>query len=1324
MHPSSSSGFIRTIFAALSLACAARAEVSTVFDDTFGDGSTINDVTPAPATPSLHATAYQQLSGKAFRPVSVAPGALRFGLPATSSAFTSIEALFTKYPVVLTDTGDSVRLGIAFTPVADIVDYANSGLCVGLHNGNQTQPKPGGLANGAQTTALAGHAAGWQGYIDRIMYGGGSHQILFRPAQADTSANNQELTFSTSWTPAAVTIGSTTTSTFADKLLAATPYRVDFVITRTGAATLEISSNLYRLTPGSADTLLVSKTVSSTSIGTHTFDGLVFGYYGRAAATGSAHVQDVDVNRITVTTTAATTIVPVIVTQPVSQTQQAGDPVNLIVVANGGGAASAALSYQWYKGPTAITLGENATARSATLTLASPVIGDSGDYHVVVTNVAGSATSDTVNLTISNGAVAPQILNQPTGGAILPGGAKTFTVLANGTSPLAYTWQKSPDNATFTDIPGATGTSFTLGSVTSADAGYYRAIASNPFGSATSASAALVVAPVLASSPAATIVPPGNPFTISCVADVGAGSPEPVTYVWKRDGTTVINGANITGAATAGLAVAAFSAAESGYYTVTASNSAGSVSSASVYIGLASTQSVAFAPGNNATGLAVDQQLRLVFPSGPKLGQSGVLRIHDASDDAVVASINVSQFLAYAPGNSSAQIPNAAIRGVQAGAGTTNSNYYYTPVAIYGNEAWITLGPTQRLAYGKTYYATMDAGLLLDSTNAAFAGISDSTTWRFSTKEAGPAAPTASTGPTRITVGLDGAGDFATLQGAFDWIPQNNTLPRTVQVLPGIYRDSATLAQNRNFVTIVGMGALRTDVRVIYPYAYFAPPSNVFTAGTLRVESSDVTVRNLTLDNIIYLPYSPTGRAADTNAALNGATNTLATTGKRLVFDNLLIKGGQDTVFTNGGIAYFNRCEIWGSVDFIYGAALAVFEDCDIVQIREVGGPVCAPSTPLAQPYGEVFLDCRFPRALVANGYPYNVGVGTTTFMRPWRQDGATAIINCQLGAQFSTKGWQEWVAAEGNKEVTCRAREYGSTLIGGGAAPSIAQRQAAGAYWVNTIDPDYTTGAMLPSDPALAPATGTGNRVAVTVNPADYTVAAIFGHPYFALNGWLPPLAPRIVTQPGSLSISSGQSATFTVVASGTPAPSYQWFKNDEPIAGATSATHTIPTALPADAGDYTVVLSNSAGDVTSSVAALAVTSSLATWASGHGLDSAAAGFASADADGDGVANLLEYLLGGNPVAANSAILPVVTLVDAGDAQSLALDYDRSVAAAAALVVSVEISADLTSWTTVAPGAGGATQQVTALDAQREHVRVTLPVSGPRLFARLRASN
>jgi hypothetical protein len=84
--------------------------------------------------------------------------------------------------------------------------------------------------------------------------------------------------------------------------------------------------------------------------------------------------------------------------------------------------------------------------------------------------------------------------------------------------------------------------------------------------------------------------------------------------------------------------------------------------------------------------------------------------------------------------------------------------------------------------------------------------------------------------------------------------------------------------------------------------------------------------------------------------------------------------------------------------------------------------------------------------------------------------------------------------------------------------------------------------------------------------------------------------VAPAITAQPTAQTVTAGTSATFAVVVTGTPAPSYQWNKNGTPIAGATSATYTIPNPQPADAGNYAVTVTNSAGSVTSAAVALTV--------------------------------------------------------------------------------------------------------------------------------------
>jgi hypothetical protein len=80
------------------------------------------------------------------------------------------------------------------------------------------------------------------------------------------------------------------------------------------------------------------------------------------------------------------------------------------------------------------------------------------------------------------------------------------------------------------------------------------------------------------------------------------------------------------------------------------------------------------------------------------------------------------------------------------------------------------------------------------------------------------------------------------------------------------------------------------------------------------------------------------------------------------------------------------------------------------------------------------------------------------------------------------------------------------------------------------------------------------------------------------------------IASQPASLAVSSGNPATFSVTATGTAPLSYQWRKNGTNLSGGTSSTYVIVSAQTTDAGNYSVVVSNAAGSVTSASASLTV--------------------------------------------------------------------------------------------------------------------------------------
>lgn len=93
---------------------------------------------------------------------------------------------------------------------------------------------------------------------------------------------------------------------------------------------------------------------------------------------------------------------------------------------------------------------------------------------------------------------------------------------------------------------------------------------------------------------------------------------------------------------------------------------------------------------------------------------------------------------------------------------------------------------------------------------------------------------------------------------------------------------------------------------------------------------------------------------------------------------------------------------------------------------------------------------------------------------------------------------------------------------------------------------------------------------------------------------------APVITAQPLSRTVHSGAAVSFRVTATGTPAPTYQWRKNNVAIAGATAAILSLDGAVAGDAGAYTVLVANAAGSVTSNAATLTVNDTILAIVSG----------------------------------------------------------------------------------------------------------------------------
>lgn len=173
---------------------------------------------------------------------------------------------------------------------------------------------------------------------------------------------------------------------------------------------------------------------------------------------------------------------------------------------------------------------------------------------------------------------------------------------------------------------------------------------------------------------------------------------------------------------------------------------------------------------------------------------------------------------------------------------------------------------------------------------------------------------------------------------------------------------------------------------------------------------------------------------------------------------------------------------------------------------------------------------------------------------------------------------WWRWVApGNGRTTVTTQGSNF-DTLLAVYTGSAVSALTSLGS------NDDVTRGVVRTSSVAFDAVGGTTYYFAVDGWSGRFGVIQL--NVGYVSTGGTPPV---ITTQPASQTVTAGGAVTFNVVASGSPT-SYQWFFNSAPISGATGVSFTLTNVQSADAGTYTVAVSNSAGTVVSSAATLTV--------------------------------------------------------------------------------------------------------------------------------------
>ena len=308
--------------------------------------------------------------------------------------------------------------------------------------------------------------------------------------------------------------------------------------------------------------------------------------------------------------------------------------------------------------------------------------------------------------------------------------------------------------------------------------------------------------------------------------------------------------------------------------------------------------------------------------------------------------------------------------------------------------------------------------------------------------------------------GADGTWTCPTIKEALNKVKNMHLESATILIQPGTYREKLYIKQpnltlagitSPEYTTIVWDDAEGTPVR----------PEDAGSGKKLYGLSGSPTVKihedavnfqavNITFSNDFVPEDHPTMKNRQALAMKNSSDGSS--------FWHCRFLGRQDTLYTDDGRPSYHGCYLAGDVDFIFGAATAVFDDCDIVSVDRGSDPqgfVTAPSTPANKP-GYLFQHCRLQAAF---------DQGQAYLGRPWHPSSAKSPVSsavvfreCEIGGHIASEGWHDMPNKDGVSEPKQnRMFEYHNT--GDGAVENGDRRQLTDAQAANATMEKYFSG-------------------------------------------------------------------------------------------------------------------------------------------------------------------------------------------------------------------------------------------------------------------------
>ncbi|XP_028794899.1 pectinesterase-like [Neltuma alba] len=306
-----------------------------------------------------------------------------------------------------------------------------------------------------------------------------------------------------------------------------------------------------------------------------------------------------------------------------------------------------------------------------------------------------------------------------------------------------------------------------------------------------------------------------------------------------------------------------------------------------------------------------------------------------------------------------------------------------------------------------------------------------------------------------VVVSQDGSGNFSTINDAINAAPNNTAAGNgyfLIFITEGVYQEYVSIAKNKKYLMLVGEGINRT---IITGDHNVVDGSTTFNSATFAVVAEGFVAVNITFRNTA-------GPSKHQAVALRSGAD-------KSTFYSCSFEGYQDTLYTHSMRQFYRECDIYGTVDFIFGNGAVVLQNCNLYPRLPMSGQFNAITAQgRTDPNQNTGTSIQNATIKAADDLAPSVGSVKTYLGRPWKEYSRTVFMESWMDSLINPAGWREW-----NGDFALSTLYYAEYNNSGPGANTSNRVTWPGYHVINATDAaNFTVSNFLTGD-AWLPQTG-----------------------------------------------------------------------------------------------------------------------------------------------------------------------------------------------------------------------------------------------------------